>query len=160
VTIQPIEEYVLVPTPAGRANRSVTVPHAGSGVSVARHAFVGDLESLGVTEDVREDVMLVISELVSNAVKHAAPLPGGKVLVRCSIDDDCLHVEITDGGSVTRPNPAVATVFALGGRGLDIVRMISREWGVTQDGSSVTVWADVPRVRKEIADAGVGMAAH
>jgi serine/threonine-protein kinase RsbW len=138
----------------------VTVPHEGRGVSVARHAFAGDLESVGITPDVREDVMLVISELVSNAVKHAAPLPDGKVRVRCSINDDCLHVEITDGGSVTRPNPAVATVFALGGRGLDIVRMISREWGVTHDGTSVTVWADVPRVRKQIADTGVGVPAH
>jgi serine/threonine-protein kinase RsbW len=117
-------------------------------VSLARHAFASELAAAGVAEDVRQDAMLVMSELVSNAVKHGAPLPDGEVRVRWLIDDDCLHIEITDGGAPTRPNPAVATVFALGGRGLDIVRMVSLQWGVTQDGSSVTVWADIARVRK------------
>jgi serine/threonine-protein kinase RsbW len=142
----------VVPTQARAVTRLVTVPHEGQGVSLARHAFTGDLMSLGVTDDVRQDVMLVISELVSNAVKHATPLPGGKVEVRCAVNEDCLHIEITDGGALTRPSPVVATGFALGGRGLDIVRMISREWGVNRGGDTVTVWADVPRVRKRIAD--------
>jgi anti-sigma regulatory factor (Ser/Thr protein kinase) len=137
-----------VPTHPGRVTRSVTVPHEGSGVSLARHAFATELSNAKVTDEVRQDAMLVISELVSNAVKHAAPLPDGFVRVSCSIDEDRLRIEITDGGAVTRPNPAVATVFALGGRGLDIVRTISREWGVIQEDDTVTVWADVPRVRK------------
>jgi serine/threonine-protein kinase RsbW len=113
-----------------------------------------------VSDEVRQDAMLVISELVSNAVKHAAPLQGGSVRVSCSIDDDSLRLEITDGGAVTRPNPAVATVFALGGRGLDIVRTICREWGVVQEDNSVTVWADVPRVRRPITDTGVDIPGH
>ncbi len=148
-----------MPTDARAVTRSVTVPHEGHGVSLARHAFATQLASVGITDDVCQDLMLVISELVSNAVKHAAPLPGGTVRVACSIDADCLHLEITDGGSVTRPNPGVATVFALGGRGLDIVRMVAREWGVTQDGDTVTVWADVPRVRKPVGDTSVGVPA-
>jgi serine/threonine-protein kinase RsbW len=149
-----------VPANARAVTLSVTVPHEGHGVSLARHAFTGELASANVTVDVRQDVMLVISELVSNAVRHAAGLPGDKVEVACAINDDCLHIEITDGGSLTRPSPEVATVFAVGGRGLDIVRMISREWGVTQEGDTVTVWADVPRVRKQISDAEVEAAAH
>jgi serine/threonine-protein kinase RsbW len=104
--------------------------------------------------------MLVISELVSNAVKHAAPLKGGDVRVSCSIDDDSLRVEITDGGAVTRPNPAVATGFALGGRGLDIVRTICHEWGVVQNDHSVTVWASVPRARRPLADNVVDAPGH
>jgi anti-sigma regulatory factor (Ser/Thr protein kinase) len=149
-----------VPTHPGRVTHSVTVPHEGQGVSLARHAFVSELTSFGVSDDVCQDAMLVISELVSNAVKHAAPLPGGEVRVRCSIGEDFVHVEITDGGAVTRPNPAVATVFALGGRGLDIVRTISHEWGVSAEGDSVTVWADVPRVRKSVAETGIGSSGH
>ena len=124
-------------------------------MSLARHAFATELMNAKVSDEVRQDAMLVISELVSNAVKHAAPLPGGEVRVRCSIGEDFVHIEITDGGAVTRPNPAVATVFALGGRGLDIVRTISREWGVIQEDDTVTVWADVPRVRKPMTGTGV-----
>jgi anti-sigma regulatory factor (Ser/Thr protein kinase) len=149
-----------VPANARAVTLSVNVPHEGNGVSLARHAFAGELALVGVTDDVRQDVMLVISELVSNAVKHASPLPGDKVAVACAINEDCLHIEITDGGSLTRPSPEVATIFALGGRGLDIVRMISREWGVSQDGDSVTVWADVPRVRKQLADTGIDVISH
>jgi serine/threonine-protein kinase RsbW len=160
VTTQVIEGYVAVPTHPGRVTRSVTVPHKGSGVSQARHAFADEMAKAKVPHEVRQDAMLVISELVSNAVKHAAPLPGGDVRASCSIDEDCLRIEITDGGAVTRPNPAVATVFALGGRGLDIVRTICREWGVIRDDHSVTVWADVPRVRKPLTDTGVDVAGH
>ncbi|MDQ1619047.1 MAG: hypothetical protein QOE19_1616 [Actinomycetota bacterium] len=124
---------------------SVTVPHEGHGVSLARHAFADELAAIGVAPDEREDAMLVLSELVSNAVKHAAPLPGGAVRVRWAIRADVLHIEITDGGSTTRPNAVVAAVSALGGRGLDIVRSVCRQWGVTEADDSVTVWADVPR---------------
>jgi anti-sigma regulatory factor (Ser/Thr protein kinase) len=150
MTIQVIEGYGVVPTKTGHVSRSVTVPHEGQGVSLARHAFARELTSVGVSDDVRQDTMLVISELVSNAVKHAAPLPGGEVRVRCSISQDNVRLEITDGGAVTRPSASVATVLAMGGRGLDIVRTISRQWGVSKDGDSVTVWADVPRARKPI----------
>jgi two-component sensor histidine kinase len=136
------------------------VPHEGHGVSLARHALASELAELGVPDDAFSDAMLVMSELVSNAVKHAAPLPGGEVQVGWSIDEHLMHLEITDGGGVTRPNPAVVTSFALGGRGLDIVRTISNQWGVTQDGESVTVWADVPRIRTTPAGAGGGQAAH
>ena len=136
------------------------MPHEGPGVSLARHAFATELMNAKVSDEVRQDAMLVISELVSNAVKHAAPLPDGFVRVSCSIDEDRLRIEITDGGAVTRPNPAVATVFALGGRGLDIVRTISRDWGVIQDEDTVTVWADVPRERKALTVTGGDVPRH
>jgi anti-sigma regulatory factor (Ser/Thr protein kinase) len=127
------------------AARSVTVPHERHGVALARHAFADEMAAVGVAEEERDDAMLVLSELVSNAVKHAAPLAGGEVRVRWAIRADTLHIEITDGGAATRPNAVVAAVSAVGGRGLDIVRTVCRQWGVTEEMDSVTVWADVPR---------------
>ena len=124
---------------------SVTVPHARSSVTAARHALADELDANGVETPVREDAVLVLSELVSNAIKHAAPLPGGDISVCWALQQDRLHLEITDGGALTRPQAAVAAVSSLGGRGLDIVRTICSEWGVTEDGHAVTVWADLPR---------------
>lgn len=124
---------------------SVSVPHESTGVRIARHTFADQLEAVGVPEEERDDAVLVISELVSNAVKHAAPLPSGEIRVRWRVHDDLLHVEITDGGAGTRPYASVAALSALGGRGLDIVRTVSTEWGVTEGEDSVTVWAQVPR---------------
>jgi anti-sigma regulatory factor (Ser/Thr protein kinase) len=124
---------------------SIGVPHERTGVRQARHAFADQIAAAGVEGEARDDAMLVLSELVSNAVKHAAPLPSGEITVRWSLDDEVLHIEITDGGASTRPRAGVAALSALGGRGLDIVRTVSRHWGVTEGDGSVTVWAEVPR---------------
>jgi anti-sigma regulatory factor (Ser/Thr protein kinase) len=130
--------------------RSVTVPHERHGVSLARHAFADEMAAVGVPPAERDDAMLVLSELVSNAIKHATALPGGDVRVRWAIRDDTLHIEITDGGATTRPNALVAAMSAIGGRGLDIVRTLCRQWGVTEETDSVTVWADVPRTAADV----------
>ena len=122
---------------------SVTVPHARSSVSAARHALADELIANGIPGPMRDDAVLVLSELVSNSIRHADPLPTGDIRVRWSLRRDLLHLEITDGGALTRPQAAVAAVSSLGGRGLDIVRTVCSEWGVTEDGNAVTVWADL-----------------
>jgi serine/threonine-protein kinase RsbW len=124
---------------------SVTVPHARSSVRAARRALADELEANGIGTPVRDDAVLVLSELVSNSIKHAAPLPSGDICVCWSIRQDCLHLAITDGGGQTRPQSAVAAVSSLGGRGLDIVRTVCSAWGVTEEGNLVTVWAELPR---------------
>jgi len=124
---------------------SVTVPHERSSVRAARHALAAELAAHGIDRQMRDDAVLVLSELVSNSIKHAAPLPSGDISLRWSIRQDRLHLEITDGGGQTRPQAAVAAVSSLGGRGLDIVRSICSAWGVTEEGEAVTVWADLPR---------------
>ncbi|MGH8970297.1 MAG: ATP-binding protein [Actinomycetes bacterium] len=133
---------------------SVMVPHARPSVGVARRALADHLRMSGVGARDVEDAVLVLSELLSNAIKHAAALPAGELKVCWSVDDDSLHVEVTDGGATTRPHAAVAAVSALGGRGLDIVRNVTSTWGVTESQDSVTVWADVPRTRMGLGRAG------
>lgn len=128
---------------------TVAVPHERTGVRMARHAFADQLDAVGVPPEDRDDALLVLSELVSNAVRHAAPLPSGEILVRWQVADDILHVEITDGGAGTRPHASVAALSALSGRGLDIVRTVSTQWGVTEGDGSVTVWAEVPRTPRD-----------
>ena len=131
--------------PEASVPTAVRVPHERSGVRLARHAFADRLAAAGVAAEAREDAMLVLSELVSNAVKHAAPLPCGEIIMRWSVQADVLHIEITDGGASTRPHVSTAALSSLGGRGLDIVRRVSNQWGVTEAAGSVTVWAEVPR---------------
>ena len=111
---------------------------------LARHTVADQLTAVGVRDETCDDALLVLSELVSNAVTHAAPLPNGRIAVGWTVLDDALHLEITDGGSVTRPHASVAALFSGSGRGLDIVRTICRAWGVTEGERSVTVWAEVP----------------
>lgn len=130
---------------SGGPGASLQVPHERTGVRLARHAFAHEMDVAGINDEAREDAILVLSELVSNAVRHAAPLPSGEITVRWTVDADVLHIEITDGGAATRPQASVAALSSLGGRGLDIVRTVSKTWGITEGDDCVTVWAEVPR---------------
>ena len=123
---------------------SLRVPHEITGVRRARRTVAEHLAAAGVPDQARDDVLLVLSELVSNAVRHAEPLPTGEIGVSWSVTPDVIHLEITDGGASTRPQASVVAMTSMGGRGLDIVRSVSSRWGVIEREGSVTVWADLP----------------
>lgn len=128
----------------GPGRAPLEIPHERTGVGLARHTVADQLIAVGVRDETCDDALLVLSELVSNAVTHAAPLPNGRIAVGWTVLHDALHLEITDGGAVTRPQASVAGLLSGSGRGLDIVRTICRAWGVTEGARTVTVWADVP----------------
>lgn len=103
-----------------------------------------DLRDGGTPESVVEDAVLVLSELLSNAYRHARPLE--RQQVRASWSQGATGettVSVTDGGGSTRPLPATPSVTARGGRGLALVTALSQEWGVldTDPSGAVTVWA-------------------
>ncbi|MFJ1753841.1 ATP-binding protein [Kitasatospora sp. NPDC088134] len=69
----------------------------------------------------------------------------GTVLVSWRMrGDGLLTLEVTDGGASTRPVPAGPSVTAHGGRGLNIVGQLARDWGVRHAPGQVTVWAELP----------------
>ena len=78
-----------------------------------------------------------------NGPDAAASDPGG-ILVRWWTPADGLVLEVTDGGSPTRPRPASPSLTARGGRGLSIVGRLSTAWGVRDAPGEVTVWAALP----------------
>lgn len=84
-----------------------------------------------------EDVRLVVSELATNAMVHART----PFVVTLSGMDGVLLLDIQDG-SPSVPARAASNVMDMGGRGLVLVELLSREWGVTAnaDGSK-SVWA-------------------
>jgi anti-sigma regulatory factor (Ser/Thr protein kinase) len=129
----------------GHITSSVAIGHDRGNVGAARHAVADELRAQGVGAAALEDTVLVVSELVSNSIRHAQPLPSGDICVRWSLDPEHVHVEIVDGGGETRPQAGAVTSSAMGGRGLDIVRSIASRWGVDEGDSTVTVWADLPR---------------
>jgi anti-sigma regulatory factor (Ser/Thr protein kinase) len=86
-------------------------------------------------------VLLVASELVTNAVRHGA----GDAELRVELDGRAVRIEVVDGGharlKIPRPVPLPD---ALGGRGLLLVREVSRRWGAGFDGAGHTlVWAEL-----------------
>jgi anti-sigma regulatory factor (Ser/Thr protein kinase) len=120
------------------------LPYTASSVGVARRRLLGELATAGVLEARACDAGLVLSELISNALRHATPLPDATVRVAWQFEDDCLEIAVSDGGGPTVPAVNEPGSSAIGGRGLGIVDRISLRWGVcaSQDGSGeTTVWA-------------------
>jgi anti-sigma regulatory factor (Ser/Thr protein kinase) len=121
------------------------LPYTATSVGVARRHLIGDLTSAGVFEATACDAGLVLSELISNALRHATPLAGSVVKVSWRLSDDCLEVAVSDGGGPTMPAVSQPGNAAIGGRGLGIVERLSLRWGVYSDpdGTETTVWAEL-----------------
>jgi anti-sigma regulatory factor (Ser/Thr protein kinase) len=108
--------------------------------------MIGDLTNAGVYEATACDAGLVLSELISNALRHATPLPGSLIRVSWGLCEDCVEVAVSDGGGPTEPMVNKPAANAVGGRGLGIVDRLSIRWGVYRgpDGGESTVWAALP----------------
>jgi anti-sigma regulatory factor (Ser/Thr protein kinase) len=128
----------------GGASRRIewAVPFAASSVPVVRTEVTLVLRSANIAPAVIETARTVVSELLTNAMVHASPLPAGELEVVLTIEPDILSLSVADGGSVTLPQVMHPPPLSPNGRGLDIVRALTREWGVREgtDGSN-TVFA-------------------
>jgi anti-sigma regulatory factor (Ser/Thr protein kinase) len=119
----------------------IRLPAQPASVSVARRHVRTLLEDLGGEGSLVDDVALVVTELVANAVLHAgAPI---SLTVR-RLDDrpDAVRVEVADGS----PAPPVARSYgsqASTGRGLALVARVATRWGVDQADGGKSVWAEV-----------------
>ena len=127
----------------GEASRTLRVPWSAASVAEVRKVVVQDLQDRDVSPTVIDEAEIVVSELVSNAVRHARALPDGTLRVHWKVKAGVVEVEVTDGGSDRTPRPAPRTIWAPSGRGLRIVRSLAHEWGVTEDRSGSTVWASL-----------------
>jgi anti-sigma regulatory factor (Ser/Thr protein kinase) len=106
----------------------------------ARHALADVMLKDGRERDVR----LLVSELVTNAVRHANLAPGDVILLVIDVEDSVLRVEVHDpgGGFVPRapaPDPARPS-----GWGLYLVEELADRWGVDSDEQTL-VWFEVDR---------------
>ncbi|MFI0741812.1 SpoIIE family protein phosphatase [Streptomyces sp. NPDC021100] len=106
-------------------------------VADARKRVAGQLAAWGL-EELAFTTELVVSELVTNAIRHAAP-PIRLRLIR----DGALICEVSDGSS-TSPRMRRARAFDEGGRGLLLVAQLCRRWGTRFTAGGKTIWAEQP----------------
>jgi serine/threonine-protein kinase RsbW len=105
------------------------------------------LERAGVPEDLLEDAQLLVSELVTNSVRHARMRRGQWVGVRARPRLGGVRLEVCDPGpGFPAPPPVPASEDRFGGRGLPIVDLLADRWGAgrTADGRW-EVWAELDR---------------
>lgn len=125
---------------------------------MARQQLCAQLLASGVRKQTVDDAAVILSELLSNALRHARPLPSGEVRVAWNRQGDIVEVSVSDGGSSTEPRRGRPTLSSLGGRGLGIVEALADCWGVRHEDGATTVWA-LLRVARAAAGADRPVAA-
>ncbi|MFD3496829.1 ATP-binding protein [Streptomyces sp. NPDC058676] len=147
-TDEPLEPSPPDPLPYEGVWR-FTAPAVDVSVPQARHA-VRDLlyrQGVPVSEDLVQGLLLIVSELVTNAVRHAALL-SPMLAVEIAVGADWVRVSVEDNHPY-RPTALEADHGQTGGRGLLLVREVTREAGGmcdvehTASGGKV-IWAALP----------------
>jgi anti-sigma regulatory factor (Ser/Thr protein kinase) len=133
------------------ASRVVHLPCAPASVAVARRALSDELRAVGVFDNAVSDAALVVSELLSNAILHAYPLPGERLQVAWALDGNSVELAVSDGGSATVPHAGHPSPSSVSGRGLGIVEHLCLTWGVRTDEVGLTVWAVLAAPRHDQA---------
>uniref|UniRef100_UPI003F492B3C ATP-binding protein n=1 Tax=Streptomyces sp. CA-141956 TaxID=3240051 RepID=UPI003F492B3C len=132
-------------TPAGERVFGLSLEHGPLAPATARHAAQPILEAWGLDEDQVYDTLLVISELVTNAVVHALP-PVVLHLHATADDTGHVRVHVSDGG------PQATATTAAGwaairpddehGRGATIITALAERTGTDIDGL-IDHWANL-----------------
>jgi anti-sigma regulatory factor (Ser/Thr protein kinase) len=86
-----------------------------------------------------EDARLIVSELVTNSVRHGPPSPA--ITIRVDADAARLRVDVIDRGTGFAP-PTRRAVASASGNGLIIVDALADRWGVLPE-PPTTVWFEL-----------------
>ncbi|MFC3895666.1 ATP-binding protein [Lentzea rhizosphaerae] len=92
-----------------------------------------------LSEDIRLDVLLVCTELASNAYEHAE----GPRTVRVHRHADVIRIEVDDHTPAELPHLGESRLGDSRGRGLLLIAQISRCWGTRDFVGGKTIWAEV-----------------
>ena len=99
-----------------------------------------------VREDLVDAAAIVVSELVTNSVRHSGGQPGDPILLRLSAPGRGVRVEVVDDGRGFRPSVHQPPADAESGWGLFLVDQLAKRWGIS-DGGRV-VWAELEGTRR------------
>ncbi|MDI9888372.1 ATP-binding protein [Streptomyces sp. HNM0645] len=125
-------------------DRVLQVPHIPEGIAAVRRRAHALLAGWDLPTESLEVALLVISELITNAIVHA--LPPATLRLRCSENEGprTLRIDVTDGGpssQVWRPTGELESDEH--GRGIGIVVALSASYGTYAHRDRVTRWAEL-----------------
>ncbi|MCX4572116.1 serine/threonine-protein phosphatase [Streptomyces sp. NBC_01571] len=112
------------------------LPADPAAVSYARSHIAEKLDAWGLT-DAAPTTELIVSELVTNAIRHAQP----PIQLRLIHHAGSLVCEVADGSS-TSPHLRRARTFDENGRGLFIVAQLAERWGTRHSPHGKIIWAE------------------
>ena len=127
-----------VEAPGERMTRTLdALPGA---VAEARRWAAGVTRGL-LDPDQAQSLRLIVSELVTNALRHGAE--GEQIDLAVTPKPDFLCVQVTDDGPGIAPRPRAMETDEEGGFGLYFVEQLTRRWGVTRENRRTRVWFEL-----------------
>ena len=118
---------------------ALTLPASMTSVRLARRFVREQLAGFRLSDPVRDEVLLLASELVTNAILH------GRSELRIEVACVDFHVRVTVHDENSRyPVVVSEDPDALDGRGLALVDVLSSAWGVEQEPGGKAVWFERP----------------
>lgn len=110
---------------------------------IARAAVSEQLFALGVDGSFEQTVVLLVSEVVSNAVRHSAGPQDAAIALEATVTDRCVRVAVTDAGDGFTPRERDPDRLGEG-YGLYLLDKAASSWGVASEGGT-TVWFELDR---------------
>lgn len=105
---------------------------------LARHA----LKPIAEIDPVRDDAVLIASELVTNAVMHSGCGPTEELEIVAQLIPKAVRIAVTDVGRSTGTPAPRPTPVGRGGFGLRLIETLADSWG-TEQRTGWRVWADI-----------------
>ena len=124
----------------GGERRTRTLAALPSAVGEARR-WVGAVAEGHVDAGQAEKLRLVISEIVTNALRHGSD--GERIDLAVTPKPEFLCVQVTDDGPGLVPRPRALETEEEGGFGLFFVEQLTRRWGVTRENHRTRVWFEL-----------------
>ncbi|WST73650.1 SpoIIE family protein phosphatase [Streptomyces sp. NBC_01136] len=116
-----------------------TVWRVPEAVRHARRFARRTLRSWGVGDDGMDTALLVVSELVTNALVHT----GGQVRMDLTLINHRLRISVADSSARTPVKPTSIGWEATGGRGILLVEAVSAAWGTVPVSGGKQVWSEI-----------------
>jgi anti-sigma regulatory factor (Ser/Thr protein kinase) len=98
----------------------------------------------GLDPDLDHTVCLLVSEVVTNCVRHAGLGDSDRIVLAARLTDDYARVEIRDRGPGFDPDVR----HDASGFGLRMLDTLAARWGVDRDDTGTRVWFEVDRRRR------------
>jgi integral membrane sensor domain MASE1/anti-sigma regulatory factor (Ser/Thr protein kinase) len=97
----------------------------------------------GLAGVVYMDASLLVSELVTNCVRHAQLRPGDRIRLQVELSEEVLRVEVSDPGEGFAANVPEPAGRGPGGWGLFLTERLADRWGVDREEGWTTVWVEM-----------------
>lgn len=95
-------------------------------------------------QPVLDDVQLLVTELVTNSVRHGSPSPAGIGII-VEVTGATVRLEVTDAGRGFTPGSAEDLGDLASGWGLYLVDRLATSWGTEAAGDGTRVWLELAR---------------